>query len=262
MPEELKMEVSLPELKEGISFDLSSASEKDAAYAISYCSDKIDALTFAYSGIEVQALDKALSKYSGKGPKEAGAAILAAKSLREVFKDAVNDKNTLLPVAECYFFSKLPGRFGFSPKINPGMLTSTIKPKSFAPGSRISLVSKYKDWVAIKKLFLEPDMQKWEIAGILAGINETLVKKAFDFAGLDKAKLDAKAAELTKGKRKSYQSIGEALQGMEGNHAELACLYNFVLSTFEVLPYANRPMLSKQYPDIKGPKMRGRKPKG
>lgn len=262
MPEELKLEVSLPELKEGIAFDLSSAPEKDAAYAAAYCSEKIDALTFAYSGIDASALDKALSRYSGKGPKEAGAAILAAKSLREVFKDAVNDKNTLIPVAECYFFSKLPGRFGFSPKINAGMLSSTIKPKSSAPGTRISLVSKYKDWVSIKKLFLEPGMQKWEIAGILAGINETLVKKAFDFAGLDKAKLDAKAAELTKGKRKSYQAIGEALQGIEGSPAEVAYLYNSILSTLEILPYANRPMLSKEYPDIKGSKRRGRKPKG
>jgi hypothetical protein len=261
MPEELKMEVSLPELKEGIAFDFSSASEKDAAYAISYCSERIDALTFAYSGIEVQALDKALSKYSGKGPKEAGATILSAKSLREVFKDAVNDKNTLLPVAECYFFSKFPGRFGFSPKINPGMFPSTIKPKSFAPGSRISLVSKYKDWVAIKKLFLEPNMHKWEIAGILAGINETLVKKAFDFAGLDKIKLDAKAAALTKGKKKSYSAIGEALQGIDGSPAEAAYLYNSILSTLEILPYANRAMLSKEYPEIKGPRMRGRKPK-
>ncbi|MDD2655603.1 MAG: DUF2666 family protein [Candidatus ainarchaeum sp.] len=261
MPEELKMEVSLPELKEGIAFDFSSASEKDVAYAISYCSEKIDALTFAYSGIEVQALDKALSKYSGKGPKEAGAAILSVKSLREVFKDAIDDRPALISVAGCYFFSKLPGRFGFSPKIRPDMAQSSIQPKLFAPGTRISLVSKYKDWVAIKKLFLEPDMQKWEIAGILAGINETLVKKAFDFAGLDKAKLDAKAAALTKGKRKSYQSIGEAVKGIEGTPAEAAYLYNSILSTFEVLPYANRPMLSKQYPDIKGPKMRGRKPK-
>ncbi len=261
MPEELKMEVSLPELKDGIEFDLSSASEKDAAYAAAYCSEKIDALTFAYSGINVSILDKELAKYSGKGPREAGAAILAAKSLREVFKDAVNDKKTLIPVAECYFFSKLPGRFGFSPKISAGMIPSFLKPKPFAPGARIALVSKFKDWMAIKKLFLEPGMARWEIAGILAGINETLVKKAFDFAGLDKAKLDAKAAELTKGKKKSYAAIGEALRGIEGSPAEVAYLCNSILSTFEVLPYANRPMLSKEYPGVKGPKMRGRKPK-
>jgi hypothetical protein len=262
MPEELKLEVSLPELREGLAFDLSSASEKDAACAVAYSSEKIDALTFAYSGINVSVLDKELSKYSGKGPKEAGAALLAAKSLREVFKDAVNGRNTLIPVAECYFFSKLPARFGFSPKLNSNMVASFLKPKSFAPGSRISLVSKFKDWVAIKKLFLEPGMARWEIAGILAGINETLVKKAFDFVGLDKAKLDARAAEFTKGKKKSYSAIGEALQGVDGSPAEIAYLYNSILSTFEILPYANRPMLSKEYPDIKGPRMRGRKPKG
>ncbi|MEW5996129.1 MAG: DUF2666 family protein [Candidatus Micrarchaeota archaeon] len=262
MPEELKLEVSLPELKEGIAFDLSSASEKDVAYAAAYCSERIDALTFAYSGINTSILDGELSKYAGKGPKEAGTALLAAKSLREAFKDASNDKNTFIPVAESYFFSKFPARFGFSPKLTPGMAQSSIKPKSFAPGTRISLVSKCREWVAIKKLFIEPGVEKWEIAGILAGINETLVKKAFDFAGLDKAKLDAKAAELTRGKRKSYAAIGEAIQGIEGSPAEIAYLYNAILSVFEILPYANRPMLSKEYPEIKGPSMRGRKPKG
>lgn len=262
MPEELKLEVSLPELKEGIAFDLSNASEKDVAYAAALCSEKIDALAFAYSGINTAVLDKELAKYSGKGPKEAGKALLAAKSLREAFKDSIDDKPALLPAAECYFFSKLPSKFGFSPKLTPGMVTSSIKPKSFTPGARIALISKYREWVAIKKLSIEPGVEKWEYAGILAGINETLVRKAFDFAGLDRARLDAKAASLTKGKRKSYQAIGEALQGIDGSPAEIAYLYNSILSTFEILPYANRPMLSKEYPEIKGPSMRGRKPKG
>jgi len=262
MPEELKLEVSLPELKEGIVFDLSSAPEKDVAYAAAFCSEKVDALAFSYSGISLPILDRELAKYSGNGPKEAGKALIAAKSLREAFRDSVGDKPALMPAAECYFFSKLPGRFGFSPKLAPGMVASQAKPKPFAPAGRVALVSRYREWIAIKKLSIEPGMERWEIAGILAGINETLVKKAFDFAGLDKAKLDAKAAGLIKGKRKSYQAIGEALQGVEGSPAEVAYLYNSILSAFEILPYANRPMLSRQYPEIKGPAIRGRKPKG
>ncbi|HNT61018.1 MAG TPA: hypothetical protein PKJ97_03515, partial [Candidatus Bilamarchaeaceae archaeon] len=71
MPEELKMEVSLPELKEGMLFDLSSASGKDVAYAASYCSEKADPLAFAYSGIDIPVLERELSKYSGRGPREA-----------------------------------------------------------------------------------------------------------------------------------------------------------------------------------------------
>lgn len=262
MPEELKMEVSLPELKEGFAFDLSSASEKDVAYAAAYCSDKIDALAFAYSGIETQVLGRELSKWSGNGPKDAGAALLRAKSLRGALKDSIDGKPALLPAAECYFFSKFPERFGFSPKPAPGIIQSALRPKSFSPGTRISLIAKFGEWVAIKKLFIEPGMERWEIAGILAGINETLVKKAFDFSGLGKAELDAKAAVLITGKRKSYQSMGEAIRGIEGPPSETAYLYNSILSTFGILPYANRSMLSKQYPEIKGPKMRGRKPKG
>lgn len=262
MPEELKLEVSLPELKEGIAFDLSNASEKDVAYAAAFCSEKTDALAFAYGGIDTSILDKELAKYSGNGPKDAGKALLTAKSLREVFKDSVGDKPALLPAAECYFFSKLPSRFGFSPKLVPGMLSSQIRPKPFAPGPRVALVSKYGEWIAIKKLSIEPGVERWEIAGILAGINETLVKKAFDFSGLDKIRLDATVAALTKGKRKSYPAIGEALQGIEGSPAEIAYLCNSILSTFEIPPHANRGMLSKQYPEIKGPPIRGRKPKG
>lgn len=257
----MKLEVSIPEMKEGILFDLSKASEKDAAYAAAYCSERIDALAFRYSGINVQILDRELSKYSGKGPKEAGAALLKAKSLREAFKDGAG-KLTLVPACESYFFAKFAERFGFSPKLLPSMLQSAIKPKTFSPGPRIALAAKYGHWIAIKKLSIEEGVEGWEYAGILAGINETLVKKAFDFAGLGQERLNAKAAELAKGKRKSYQSIAEAIEKIEGNPAETACLYNSVLSTIGILPYANRAMLSKEYSEIKGPKMRGRKPKG
>ena len=261
MPEEMKLEVSIPELREGILFDLSKASEKDAAYAAAYCSERICTLAFRYSGINIQILDRELSKYSGKGPKEAGAALLAAKSLREAMKDGAG-KLTLVPACESYFFAKFAERFGFSAKILPSMLQSTLKPKPFPPGPRIALAAKYRQWIAIKKLALEDGVEGWEYAGILAGINETLVKKAFDFAGLDQAELDAKAAQLTKAKRKSYQSIAEAIQGIEGPTAETAYLYSSILSTFGILPYSNRAMLSKEYTEIKGPKMRGRKPKG
>ncbi|MFA5187213.1 MAG: DUF2666 family protein [Patescibacteria group bacterium] len=243
----------------GIRFDLSGRRPEDAAAALAYISASIEPHAFRFSGIDTKKIDE-FAKPSGKGlPAVYG--FLEAKGpggLKDALLKAVPDPK-LLPAAESYFFSRLlssagvPFKVALAPSAGPG----EEKIEDF-----IGFMGKFGPWIAIKKLGLEK-VQDYEVSGILAGINHTVVNKAFDFAGLKGD--DALIASAAGGKRRSYGNVAPVLKEVEqklGGGAGDAYIICKALETLGYKPYASPEMLSDAHPDIKPPKVKGRKPKG
>ncbi|MEM3205053.1 MAG: DUF2666 family protein, partial [Candidatus Micrarchaeaceae archaeon] len=84
----------------------------------------------------------------------------------------------------------------------------------------IDFIAKYKDWIAIKKMSILEDTKPEEVAFHLAGIRQRIDVKAFEILGIDIASLDAYAAKLTNGMRKSYANLAEAMQQLGSSEAK------------------------------------------
>ncbi|MEM3791297.1 MAG: DUF2666 family protein [Candidatus Micrarchaeaceae archaeon] len=78
----------------------------------------------------------------------------------------------------------------------------------------INFFAKYKDWVAIHKLSIREDTKPEYIAGYLVLIKDSISRKAYEILGIDTKKLDEIAERIAKGKRKSYESLLEALKSI------------------------------------------------
>ena len=263
MPEELKFEMDYKGDRHGFHYNLESASEQDVAHAASQASVLANEKGFLYSGIKLKLIDEFVNGISSPSVSEALKSV-STSALRSTFKESVGELDKLIPAAESYFFFALFKKYGVPALAEPEMFSGKLHMEKTHPKDRIALLAKYKSWVAIKKMSIDSSVQDYEASGTLCAINETLVRKAFDFAQIDCAALDTEAKKLSKGKRKSYSTIGEAISSLpeqKWNKLENAYLLHAVLREFKVLPFANRLMLSKQYKDIKPPKPRGRMPK-
>lgn len=263
MPEELKFEMDYKGDRHGFHYNLESASEQDVAHAAAAVSRLTNEKGFHYSGIKTGKIDSFVDSLSASSPS-AALSSLNSSELRSAFKESAGPLEKLTPAAEAYFFFKLFQKFSVPVLAEPEMFSGKLKMDKTHPKDRIALLAKYKSWVAIKKMSIDSGVQDYEVSGTLCAINETLVKKSFDFAQVDQVSLETEAKKLTKGKRKSYPAIAEALDSIpEKNQSKLerACILHCILSEFKVRPYAHREMLSKQYKDIKVPKPRGRMPK-
>ncbi len=145
-------------------------------------------------------------------------------------------------------------------------------------GDSIEFLARYKNWLAVKKIHIDEKTAPEEIVLQLSSIRQSVDKKSFELLGIDLAKLDAYAAQLVSGKRKSYGSLAEVIQKLSGSNvkevvngstggrtelAEIASTYLFrktvqgLMFDFDVNP----EMLQKAFPNLKIPKPPGRKPK-
>ena len=145
-------------------------------------------------------------------------------------------------------------------------------------GDSIEFLARYKNWLAVKKIHIYEKTAPEEIVLQLSSIRQSVDKKSFELLGIDLAKLDAYAAQLVSGKRKSYGSLAEVIQKLSGSNvkevvngstggrtelAEIASTYLFrktvqgLMFDFDVNP----EMLQKAFPNLKIPKPPGRKPK-
>jgi hypothetical protein len=241
----------------GVSFDLQGKGPADAAAALGYVSEKIEPHAYRFSGINTGAIEK-LAAEAGKGVAGAAAFFegIPPGELRQKLLAAV-PKPELYPAAESYLLNRVLAAAGVRFKVppQPGM-----KPADEEISDFIGFMGKYGEWVAVKKLGME-SVQDYEVSGILSGINNTIVNKAFDFAGWRSGAGNAAGAT----KRKSFGNLAQSLHGLEGavtgapDDAFRACLK---LGEAGFKPYASPEMLTEAYPDIKPPKSRGRKPKG
>lgn len=241
----------------GVRFDLSGRTPADAAAALGYVSEAIEPHAFAFSGIDVGAVEK-IAAPSGRGVG-AVAAFFEANSPGDLRKRllAAVPRPELYSVAESCLINRLLAKAGVRFKVAP---SPSLKPAREEIGDFIGFVGKYGQWVAIKKLGLG-NVKDYEVSGILSGINHTAVNKAFDFAGIKAAVSEVPEAP----RRKSFGSLAQSMRELEGRldggpgDALSVCRR---LEKLGFAPYASPGMLTDAYPDIKPPKMRGRKPKG
>ena len=142
----------------------------------------------------------------------------------------------------------------------------------------VEFLARYKDWVAVKRIRITEGTLPEEIVLQLAGIRQSVDRKSFEILGIDVKALDEYATELTKGTRKSYGALAEAVQKLgtkeikevlknsTGGKEELAgiaqtYLFRRVVQGLQFDFDVNPDLLQKAYPKLKIPKPLGRRPK-
>ncbi len=243
---------SYKDLELGVRYDLDGKQPADVAHTLSRLSSEIEPYAYRFSGIDTKEIED-FAKLDGKGTAAVVSFLENRSSEWNKWIKGGLENPKLMPAAESYLFNVLLRKAGVGFKVDSD---DSVKPEREEISDVIAFVGKYKDWVAIKKLGLE-NVRDYEVSGILGGINFTVVNKAFDFAGVEKD--DAIVQKLTKGKRKSYGNAVLCLKELEGAGVYVVCK---ALETLGFRPYASSHMLTDAHPDIKPPKVRGRKPKG
>lgn len=137
----------------------------------------------------------------------------------------------------------------------------------------INFSAKYKDWISIKKMDIDEKTATPEVVHMLSNVGDSIARKAFEFSGIDRGKIDSYVLDLIKGKRKGYSTLSEIFGSIKQNELKeilisasseqllpIAEVY-FMRSLLRNLGYdveINGEMLSKIYPELKFPKPKGR----
>lgn len=240
---------------------LDGASEEDILFILSSLSEKVDSTSYKFSGIDNFKIDEFVNKVANGSDLSSFVKILESlkpTEFRNTLLEASNNDKKFLPIAESYFIHTLLNKLKIQFKLSSSQFNSSINPKKESQEGRMAFVANYKGWMVIKKLKLE-NAKDYEVSALLSSVNFTLVNKMFNFAGLEDEVLVDK---LTKGKRKSLGALAEALKGIEeSDEKKKAYLLCKVCEKLGYRPYSSPHMLGNAYPDIKPPKVRGRKPK-
>ncbi len=237
----------------GARFGLAGKSPDDVVSALCQINAAIEPHAYRFSGIDTKKID-AFARPEGRGLNAVRGFLQARppRAIAAALAEAL-PRAELMPAAESYLLNRLLTAAGVA---FTAASASALKPEREEPGDCIAFIAKYRDWVAVKKLGLEK-VQDYEVSGILSGINHTAVNKGFDFAG-------ARAENQGAGGRKTWNNLCAALASLEPKLAggrEDACIIVRAMEGVGYRPYASPNMLTAAYPDIKPPKVRGRKPK-
>ena len=240
------------DFKLGVHYDLNGKKPEEIAEILGYLSSEIEPYAFKFSGVDIKKIEDFV-KPNGKGISSV-CEFLENNSTEwnRIVKNLDNKK--LKAVADSYMINRLLTNAGVDFKVS----SQKVDGEKEEIDDQIAFIGKFEKWVSIKKLSTG-GAKDYEVSGILAGINFSVVNKAFDFAGIDKD--DAAVAAATKGKRKSLGNVVDALKSL-GDKAENPYVVCKVLEELGYRPYASSHMLTDAYPDIKPPKVKGRKPKG
>ncbi len=221
-----------------------NANNRDVAAILVQLSDFIEPFVYKFSGIDVKKIDELIPLLDGISD-----VILFLKSFKHnSLLPAAQNKITMLPIAESYLVNQLLKKAGIAFK---PIVTTSIKPETENPEDQVVFVGNCKGWFAVKKMTINEKTEDWEVAGILSGINFTLVNKAFDFAEIN-------GSQAPKS-RKSFSALADALSKININNAYAVCK---TCENIGYKPYATPEILVNEYPNIKPPKVKGRKPKG
>lgn len=247
------------DFKLGVRFEFDGDKNEDVASALAYISSQIEPHAFKFAGLDTKKIDD-IAKVSGKGLDSIFKFFESTSptAIKDSLEKAVTKKE-LLPAADSYLFKRLLENAGITFKIQP---EPSLKPAQEQIGDVIGFIGKFGNWIAVKKLGLAK-VQDYEVSGVLSSIDNTIVNKAFDFSGVNKN--DALVDSVVKGKRKTYNNAVAALKELQpklNGNQEDAYLICKVLEKVGYKPYASPEMLTNAHPDIKPPKVKGRKPKG
>ncbi|MEM3422349.1 MAG: DUF2666 family protein [Candidatus Bilamarchaeaceae archaeon] len=247
--EELIFSGTYKDFSLGVRFDLSNAKPQDVASALIYISEKIEGAGYKFCGINYNSIENVVEKFNSV---EQLCDYLKKGDFKKALDAAVEDKK-LIPAAESYFFNLLLRRNNIP--IKPSFQL-TLKPYSYNEQGRIVFVGKYGDWVAIKKLSLSDVEFDWEVAGLIASVNMTAVKKAFQFGTKNYIQIEEEAKKLVQKKRKSFAAAAEIIHTTIDNPV----LLTLALEELGYYTYLSLFALMEAYPDLKPKKPKGRMP--
>jgi len=260
--DEIILSGTYKDFRKELRYGLASADDAEVAKVLGAVCDAAEPHAFAFSGVDVAGI-RAYAKPSGTG-LQAVADFLKDNpqaGIKERLK-SLCPMPELLPAAESCFFNMLMTEAKVSFRMGDSIAKPSIVPSKEEAGDVIVFVGKYKSWISIKKLGLE-GAKDYEVSAVLASVVHTATNKAFDLSGTQKD--DALVAKAASGKRRAYGNLADALGVIlpELKNERLSDAY-VICKTFETIgfkPYASPEMLSSAHPDIKPPKVRGRKPK-
>ncbi|MBS3067916.1 DUF2666 family protein [Candidatus Micrarchaeota archaeon] len=242
--EEIILTGEYKNFKSDRNYYVKEAQNNDIAAILIELSEFIEPYVYQFAGIDTKKIDPLIK--AGQGLQSVCEFLKSFK--RDLLLPGAQNKTTMLPIAESYLLNQLLKKAGVSFK---PVVSTSFKPEVEKPEDMIAFIGNCKGWFSAKKLGIDEKTQDWEVAGILSGINHTLVNKSFDFAGM-------KSGEGAGG-RKSLSSLANALSQVDANNPYAVCK---TCEGFNIKPYASPEMLMDEYPDIKKPKVKGRKPKG
>ncbi len=234
-------------------FILTNAKEEEVARLLARLSEEIEPFAYEFAGVnskKVKALVPSVSSFTQACEH---LATVKQSEVKKALKEACA-KDELLAAAEVLYISELFKKAGFEAKVK-GTTSLTDKNDSNDP-EQVAFVGNALGWFSIKKLSIDPSTQDWEVAGILSSINQTMISKMYDFL-----KLPVQTDEImkaTKGKRKSFGSLAEALKGIDTKNPRTVMM---IAETIGYPLYIRPDILTSAYPDIKPPRVKGRLPK-
>lgn len=261
--DELILTGSYKGFKSELLYDLSSVDEKEVAKILGAVSDSIELYAYEFAGVDVPKI-QAYAKASGEG-FNAVLDFLKNNPQGEIKKELEKTitKKELLPVAEGCFLNLLMKSAKVSFRMGDSIAVPSTKPSKEKAEDQLMFVGRFNQWMAIKKLTINAKTEGWEVSALLCGINHTIVNKAFEFIQVEKD--DALVSKLSSGKRKSFGNLLAALEllatNLTGDKLKDAYLICKVCENIGYKLYASPEMLVKAYPDVKPPKVKGRKPK-
>lgn len=244
-------------------FDLNNAKNEDAAYALAVIHEKIEEKAFEYSGINCKMIEDYIPEGSGINELINFLGSIKPSEWRRNLLNAA-PKKELLRACETKFISSAFAKHKIYTKIRPEMLNLQLNfQNENIINNQITFVGKYLDWAAIKKMSIDKNTANYEVAGILANINTSLVRKTFDFTTFEKN--EEITTKLTQGKKRSIDNLIQVLKGalqyITQDKIQNAFLIGQVIEKLGFYHYANVEMLIPAYPDLKPPRKSGRNAK-
>lgn len=247
-------------------FVMSGASKENALAVLAHISAEIEPWAYMLGGLDGKRIDEFAK---GATDLKDAAGLLdktPQNAIKKMLNEAVGGEEKLVPLAESYLIRKLLENAGAPFKITPKMYGSPPRSEPFGNDGVIAFIANWNNWISIKKLSVDAKTEGWEVAGLLSSANNTIVNKMFDLACAKKD--DALVQRLCAGKRKSYKNLAGVLSaiadmgGGANGTPESAYVLAKSCETLGIKPYASTDMLAQAHPEVKGVKMRGRKPKG
>jgi hypothetical protein len=258
IPDEILFAIKSKEWTFGKKASFAQGDEKRLALFLSSLEYEISEKGFFFCGIDARKIAAyAKSACAGKKGFSGLASVFSGIKPGEhkaKLGEACEEK--CVPLADAYFLKKACEETGC-----PLNFAGKADAREERPAEDEAVfVGKHGEWFAVKKMSIDATTKRHEIAGILATIDATVRRKMFDFAGIGKEAVEARAAALTKGKRKAYGNLAEALAGVkegEFKAEEASYLLDRILSNLGFAAWPSTETLSEVYPDLKFAKPRG-----
>jgi Protein of unknown function (DUF2666) len=111
------------------------------------------------------------------------------------------------------------------------------------PEEYIDFMAKYKDWIAIRRLGIRADTRPEEVVMHMAGVRTLIDSKSYPMLGIKVGILDEYANKLTNGARKSYATLGKAIESLSAS--ETKSIIDSACENKALTPIAEVYLLSK-----------------